>query len=167
VKGLNVNQSGNDMLKSELTINILLDLLFGRSSEPYAEMYNEGLIDPTFSYDYTQENGFGFAMIGGDTEHPDQLAERLHDIMFAAKENGNYLDAASLERVKKKKIGAFLRQLNSPEFIANQFTRYSFNEMNLFDVVPTIEKIQFEDVKKAAQQFFEEERFTTFQVLPK
>ncbi len=45
----------------------LLDLLFGKSSENYNQLYNEGLIDETFSYDYTQEQGFGFAMIGGDT----------------------------------------------------------------------------------------------------
>ena len=46
-----------------------------------------------------------------------------------------------LERAKRKKIGAFLRTINSPEYIANQFTRYAFNDMNLFDVVPTLEKI--------------------------
>ena len=39
------------------------------------KLYNEGLIDETFSFDYTQEQGFGFAMIGGDTEEPDKLAE--------------------------------------------------------------------------------------------
>ena len=37
-------------------------------------LYHEGLIDDTFSYDYTQEQGFGFAMIGGDTNNPDTLS---------------------------------------------------------------------------------------------
>ena len=41
-------------LKHELTINIILDILFGKSSENYDELYSEGLIDETFSYDYTK-----------------------------------------------------------------------------------------------------------------
>ncbi|WP_018660180.1 EF-P 5-aminopentanol modification-associated protein YfmH [Heyndrickxia acidiproducens] len=166
MKALHVNQSGSEMLKNELTVNLLLDLLFGRSSEAYNDLYNEGLIDPSFSFDYSQENGFGFAMAGGDTEHPDQLANRLHDIMFVGKQ-GKWLTEEGLERTKKKKIGSFLRQLNSPEFIANQFTRYAFHHMNLFDVVPALEDIRFSDLQQTAAEFFDEARFTVCQVLPK
>ena len=53
------------MQKYELSLNIILDLLFGKSSENYERLYSSGLIDETFSYDYSQEQGFGFAMIGG------------------------------------------------------------------------------------------------------
>ncbi|MGE6261195.1 EF-P 5-aminopentanol modification-associated protein YfmH [Heyndrickxia sporothermodurans] len=164
VKACDVNQNGKEMLKNELTINILLDMLFGKSSENYFQLYSEGLIDETFSYDYTQENGFGFSMVGGDTEQPDLLADKLQKIMLEAK-NGQHLTEAALERTKKKKIGGFLRQLNSPDFIANQFTRYSFNEMNLFDVVPSLEDITFSDLKKSAEQFFAEDRMTVCQVV--
>ncbi|WP_440706486.1 EF-P 5-aminopentanol modification-associated protein YfmH [Heyndrickxia oleronia] len=165
VKACDVAQSGKEMLKNELTINLLLDILFGKSSKSYYDLYNEGLIDETFSYDYTQEEGFGFSMVGGDTEKPDELSERIQSIMMEAK-SGKYLTEESLERTKKKKIGGFLRQLNSPDYIANQFTRYSFNEMNLFDVVPTLEEITYNDLKKSAEQFFEEDRFTVCQVVP-
>ena len=72
-----------------------------------------------------------------------------------------------LERVKKKKIGGFLRAVNSPEYIANQFTRYAFNEMNLFDVVPTLEQISVEDIEEIANTFFDEKFFTVCQVVPK
>ncbi|KQL55506.1 zinc protease [Heyndrickxia shackletonii] len=166
VKAKDVNLSGAEMLKQELTINVLLDMLFGKSSDNYYNLYNEGLIDETFSYDFTLESGFGFAMAGGDTDRPDELAERLKKVMMEAK-NGEHLTEDALDRTKKKKIGGFLRQLNSPEFIANQFTRYFFNGMNLFDVVPVLEDISFEDLKKAANEFIEEDRFTVCQVVPK
>jgi len=147
-------------------MNVLLDMLFGKSSENYYSLYNEGLIDETFSYDFTLESGFGFAMVGGDTDRPDELAERLQKVLMEAKD-GMHLTEEALDRTKKKKIGGFLRQLNSPEFIANQFTRYFFNGMNLFDVVPVLEDITFADLKKAANEFIEEERFTVCQVIPK
>ncbi|MCD4837384.1 insulinase family protein [Neobacillus sedimentimangrovi] len=165
IKGIHIQQSGEEMLKNELSMNILLELLFGKSSENYNQLYNEGLVDDTFSFDYTQEQGFGFAMVGGDTSDPDQLAKRLEKILFDAK-NSQAFTEEQLERTKKKKIGAFLRAINSPEYIANQFTRYTFNEMNLFDVVPCLEKITLNDVQKLAQEVISEERIAICQVIP-
>ncbi|AND39457.1 MULTISPECIES: EF-P 5-aminopentanol modification-associated protein YfmH [Cytobacillus] len=166
IKSSNANQSGKEMLKNELSLNVLLDILFGKSSEHYSSLYNEGLIDDTFSFDYTQEQGFGFAMVGGDTNDPDRLADTLQKMLLDAREKGA-ISQETLDRTKKKKIGAFLRAVNSPEYIANQFTRYAFNEMDLFDVVPTLESITLEDVENAAGHLISEERFTVCQVVPK
>ncbi|PWW27301.1 putative Zn-dependent peptidase [Cytobacillus oceanisediminis] len=166
VKSKNVNQTGKEMLKIELSVNVLLDILFGKSSDQYSSLYNDGLIDDTFSFDYTQEQGFGFAMVGGDTNDPDKLAEVLKKMLLDAREKGA-ISQETLDRTKKKKIGAFLRAVNSPEYIANQFTRYAFNEMDLFDVVPTLESITLDDVENAAGDLISEDRFTVCQVVPK
>ncbi|MCM3089661.1 MULTISPECIES: EF-P 5-aminopentanol modification-associated protein YfmH [unclassified Cytobacillus] len=166
IKSSTANQSGKEMLLNELSLNVLLDILFGKSSEHYSTLYNEGLIDDTFSYDYTQEQGFGFAMVGGDTNNPDRLAETLQKMLLDSREKGA-ISQETLDRTKKKKIGAFLRAVNSPEYIANQFTRYAFNDMDLFDVVPTLESITLEDVENAAGNLISEERFTVCQVVPK
>jgi predicted Zn-dependent peptidase len=159
-------QQGKEMLKQELSMNVFLDLLFGKSSAYYFDLYNEGLIDETFHYDYTQENGFGFVTVGGDTEKPDELSEKLKELLLNAKAESLFTEEG-LERTKKKKIGAFLRAVNSPEFIANQFTRYAFNEMDLFDVVPTLESLTYDDIQKVADTIISEERFTVCQVVPK
>jgi predicted Zn-dependent peptidase len=159
-------QQGKEMLRQELSMNVFLDLLFGKSSTYYFDLYNEGLIDETFHYDYTQENGFGFVTVGGDTEKPDELSDKLKELLLKAKAESLFTEEG-LERTKKKKIGAFLRAVNSPEFIANQFTRYAFNEMDLFDVVPTLESLTYDDIQKVAETIINEERFTVCQVVPK
>ena len=166
IKAANPTESGSEMLKNELSVNVLLDMLFGKSSDNYTELYSSGLIDDTFSYDYSQEQGFGFAMVGGDTNEPDVLASKLEAMLKEAK-SGQGLTAESLERTKKKKIGAFLRAVNSPEYIANQFTRYAFNDMNLFDVVPVLESLTMDDLNQAANRLISEDRFTVCQVVPK
>lgn len=166
IKAADPTESGKEMLKKELSINVMLDILFGKSSENYTELYGSGLIDDTFSYDYTEEQGFGFAMVGGDTNEPDVLASKLEAMLMDAKA-GRGLTVENLERTKKKKIGAFLRAVNSPEYIANQFTRYAFNEMDLFEVVPGLESLTLDDIKQAASKLIAEERFTVCQVVPK
>lgn len=166
IKANKVKQLGSEMLKNELSLNVMLELLFGKSSENYHQLYSAGLIDDTFSFDYSQEQGFGFALVGGDTPDPDQLAQTLKNMLLSAKQGGVFT-AESLERTKRKKIGTFLRAINSPEYIANQFTRYAFNDMNLFEIVPTLESITLDELESAAADFISEERFTVCQIVPK
>lgn len=166
IKATDVFQTGEQLLKRELATNIYLEMLFGKSSSLHEGLYEEGLIDQSFSYDYTQEQGFGFALIGGDTANPEKLTKSLLEILENSKK-GTGLSEESLQRTIKKKIGSFLRSLNSPEYIANQFTRYAFNEMNLFDVVPVLEKLTMEDIEQIANDLISEERTTVCEVLPK
>lgn len=164
IKAKNPHRSGEELLKYELSVNVLLDYLFGKSSSHYEKMYDEGLIDETFSYDYTEEGGFGFAIIGGDTEDPDRLTEEIQRVLLSFK--NEEIDKKQFERICKKKIGGFLQALNSPEFIANQFTRYAFNDMDLFRVVETLEALTTEDMTKVAEDLIDEKCFTVCQVVP-
>jgi len=143
-----------------------LDILFGKSSEMYEKLYAEGLIDQTFSYDYTQEKDFGFSMIGGDSSDPDRLAEEISNYLLTSRSELP-ISEDILSRTKKKKIGSFLRSLNSPEYIANSFTRYAFHDSSLFEIVPVLESITLQDVQEAAKQLIDEQRMTQFQVIPK
>lgn len=157
--------SGRDMLKHELSVQIALELIFGRTSNFYERIYDEGLIDESYAFDFTLENGFGFAMIGSDTTEPVALEQAIKAEL--AKYEGNAQFASNdLERIKRKKIGFFLRALNSIEFIANQFTRYSFNDMNLFDVLPVLEELTIEDLTTAFATVQGESQQTVFKVLP-
>lgn len=43
--------------------------------------------------------------------------------------------------------------MNSPEYIANEFTRYIFNEAILFDVLPTLESLNLSDITVQLEHF--------------
>ncbi|MFJ7735160.1 EF-P 5-aminopentanol modification-associated protein YfmH [Lysinibacillus sp. NPDC097287] len=165
LKAKETNLSGSAMLKHELAVQIGLELIFGRTSEFYTHVYDEGLIDETYAFDFTLEKGFGFAMIGSDTTEPDAL-EKAIKAELAKYESKSAFVTTDLERIKRKKIGFFLRALNSIEFIANQFTRYSFNDMNLFDVVPELESLTVEDITEAFKTIQGESQQTVFKILP-
>ncbi|AVK97946.1 insulinase family protein [Lysinibacillus sphaericus] len=165
LKAKDTNLSGREMLKHELSVQIALELIFGRTSSFYERVYDEGLIDESYAFDFTLEKGFGFALIGSDSTEPDALAKAIK-AELEKYEKGAQFASADLERIKRKKIGFFLRALNSIEFIANQFTRYSFNDMNLFDVVPVLEELTIEDLTKAFASIQGESQQTVFKVLP-
>lgn len=164
-KARETHLQGHEMLKQELAIQLALDLMYGRSSAFYEEMYEKGWIDESYSYDFSLEKGFGFAMVGSDTNHPVELENAIKTVMNES-EAALPFDAEKLERVKRRKIGFFLRAMNSIEFIANQFTRYKFNDMNLFDAVPVIEELTMEDVEQAMKSIQGITQQSTFTVKP-
>ncbi|OMP68657.1 EF-P 5-aminopentanol modification-associated protein YfmH [Domibacillus epiphyticus] len=160
------DKTGTEKLKEELAAGLLLEILFGKSAKFYEKSYNEGLIDDTFGFDYTGERGVSFAIVGGDTDEPEKLSERIKAQLMESKE-GQHITEESFSRARKKKIGALLRAFNSPEFIANQFTRYQFNGLNLFETVPVLEAMKMEDVISFARTMIQEEGFSSCFILPK
>ena len=157
--------SGEVMLKHELAVQIGLECLFGRASDFYTKVYEEGIIDESYSFDFSLENGYGFALVGSDTPNPEALVKAIKDLLANAEKNVLFT-TEDVERIKRKKIGFFLRALNSIEFIANQFTRYKFNDMNLFDAVPILEKLTVEDITEAFKTVQGESQQTVFTIMP-
>ncbi|MGJ9381473.1 peptidase M16 [Salipaludibacillus neizhouensis] len=152
IKDKNPNRSGEDLLRHELSLQLVLEMMFGQSSTNYQSLYEEGLIDDSFSFDYTAEQGFGFSVIGGDSNDPELLASRIEEMVKDFIEQP--IDQEAIDRIRKKKIGYFLKAMNSPEFIANQFTRYRFNDMDLFHVIPMLESLTLEQLKETMKEHF-------------
>ncbi len=165
LKAKETDLSGEAMLKHELSVQIALECLFGRASTFYTDIYDNGLIDESYGYDFSLEKGYGFAMIGSDTEQPEKLVSAIKEKLAQA-ESENVFTKKDIERIKRKKIGFFLRALNSLEFIANQFTRYKFNDMNLFDAVPVLETLTVEDITEAFKTVQGIDQQTVFTILP-
>ena len=63
LKGLDeVPTTGRDLMKYQITVNLLLQLLFGNTSQNYLALYDEGLLDDSFSYDFNLDRSFHFAV---------------------------------------------------------------------------------------------------------
>lgn len=95
-------------------------------------------------------------MLGGDTKDPDRLMERIREQLDEALSNG--IRAEDFERSRRKKIGGFLRMLNSPEAIANQFTNYKLKGCDLFDVLPIYESLTLDQANERLRDHVRWER---------
>jgi predicted Zn-dependent peptidase len=142
--------TGKELLKRECETKLLLDLLFGGSTDLYQKLYDENLISDNFGHDYTCHKGYGFSVIGGDTRDPDLLLSRIEEELQPVLAGG--VDPEHFERGKRKKIGSFLRMLNSPEAIANEFTKYRFRDSDLFDILPIYEAMSVNDVNRRLKE---------------
>lgn len=143
--------TGKEFIKIEQSSRILLEVILGKGSDLYERLLEQGLINEDFSSDYQSENSYAFSLFGGTSKNPESLIAILNEEIYNLKKNG--IDQNAFLRVKRRKIGDFLRKLNSPEFIANQFTRYIFNDANLFDILSVTEQLESTDVNERLEHF--------------
>ena len=139
--------------------------MFGSSSSYYEEMLDKGYINDTFSYETNCEVSFGFSIVGGDTRYPDKLASSLKEKVLSIP--NMMFDESEFKRIKNKKVGRFLSALNSVEFIANQFTQYAFNGVQLFSILDILDELTIEDLQQLVKEYFVEDRLSVFKLLPK
>jgi predicted Zn-dependent peptidase len=150
--------TGEALLKRELATKLLLDIVFGSSSALYQKLYDSGMITENFDCDYSSERDYAYSILGGDTPDPEKLVETIKQELLTLQQTG--IEADDFERSKRKKIGHYLRSLNSVEFIANQFTSYKFNGNELFSVVPLLESITREEVEERLKQHFQPQQMS-------
>ncbi|MBU0371763.1 hypothetical protein KN506_19215, partial [Acinetobacter baumannii] len=130
-------------------MTLFFELLFGEETDFYQMLLNEELIDETFGYQFVLEPTYSFSMITSATQQPDKLKKLLLDELEA--KQGNLTDTEAFNLLKKQFIGEFISGLNSPEYIANQYTKLYFEGVSLFDLLDIVESITLESVNETAQ----------------
>lgn len=141
--------TGEAAVRRDLTTKLMLDLLLGSSTALYQKLYDADLISDSFGHEFNSSPQYAFSAIGGDTKDPDLLLQRIKEEVNLLLESG--FAEKDFERARKKKIGGYLRMLNSPESIAHEFTRYQFRGGDLFEVLPVYESITLDEVNKRLQ----------------
>lgn len=155
---------GKDLLKYEIALEIIFDYLFSKSSDNYQQLLDEELINNTAGYELSMEYSFGFFIFSSDTNKPEELKNKLVNILLNAR--NLEIPESDFNRIKNKILGSTLKSLNSPEAIANSFTRFKFNNMNLFDAIKEYEMLTLDDIK-GVLDFFDEKAITTNIIMPK
>ena len=157
--------SPKELLKIDLALDVLLEMLFGSSSDYHEQILNAELANDSFGFEASHEPDASFCLVGGDSNHPDELATSIKEKLLSTADID--LNKDEFLRIKRKKTGQFLSALNSVEFIANRFTEYAFNGLSLFDVVEVLEDLQATDVETVARDYFKNDRLTVFKIMPK
>ena len=134
--------SGADLLRREIVANIMWNALVGRSSELFARLYEQGLINNRFQAHYSAGLTFGFSSLGGETPDPDRLEAELEEALVKLP-----LTEKDLERQKRRELGEYVSLFQNLEELAYVYNHLTFRGTNLFELPDAIESIRLEDVE--------------------
>ncbi|MGI6547281.1 MAG: EF-P 5-aminopentanol modification-associated protein YfmH [Bacillota bacterium] len=132
-------------LRREIVTGILLEMLFGKSSQLYATLYEQGLIDQRFSAHYMNGATFALSVLGGETRDPERLIELVTGGIAAA-QTSDGLDIKDFARVRNKTTGELLHLLNRLDEVAYLFNDYHFRGTSLFVYPEVLASVTLKEV---------------------
>jgi predicted Zn-dependent peptidase len=164
-KETELSNDGREVERREIATTLVLELLFGRSSKTYERLYAAGLIDESFSAQYSGEFDFGFAAIGGDTDEPERLEQELLDAASEFARQGP--DPTDLDRIRRMSVGRFAGQFNSTESVALGFASTSMRDLTPFDSLELLRSITPEEVHARGRTLLDASRCARSILVPR
>lgn len=156
--------TGSELLKRELTTDIIIEALFGRSSNFYMELYNEGLIDPGFGGEAELEKRYGFTLIGGESKDPEAVYKRIKAEIKKAQQTG--IDSEKIERARRIAKAAAIKLFNSIEGMGNSFIRLLMKGINPLEYAQAADSITKADVDERLKEHFDTDNSVLSTIVP-
>ncbi|HLO03533.1 MAG TPA: pitrilysin family protein [Symbiobacteriaceae bacterium] len=158
-------KTGRELLAHDLLTAMAVDVVAGRSSPLYTELYEAGLIDQRFGFEYSCDETWAYSYFAGMTRDPEALHERLSAGIQQAVDQG--LSPEAFERIKRKTIGRMVGMMNDLDSIAWLFIDSYFKEMDVFDLIPVASELTVEQANQRLREHFRPEQAAVSLIKPK
>ena len=145
-----------ERVRKHIAIEILLNMIIGKSSKLYKELYDEGLLFAVPSLDYEFARGYAHVLITGQSTEPEKVYEKFKKTVVEMK--ASPIDNKEFDRIKKRIYGDYVKEYNDVENIARMFLADYFKEINSFDYLEEISTINEQYVEQILNQVFDDKK---------
>ena len=154
-----------NLVKRHIAIEIILNMLIGKSSELYKKLYEENILLSEPNFDYEFNNEYAHVTIYGQSKNPRRIYEEITKQVEKYIKNG--LDEEHFKRIKKKIYGDYAIEYNSVADIARMFLADKMKGINSFDYIEEFNTVTKEYTEGILKEVFNEKNEILSIVNPK
>lgn len=154
-----------NLVKRHIAIEIILNMLIGKSSELYKKLYEENILLSEPNFDYEFNNEYAHVTIYGQSKNPRKIYEKITKQVEKYIKNG--LDEEHFKRIKKKIYGDYAIEYNSVADIARMFLADKMKGINSFDYIEEFNTVTKEYTEGILKEVFNEKNEILSIVNPK
>ena len=145
-----------ERVRKHIAIEILLNMIIGKSSELYKELYDEGILFSVPSLDYEFAKDYAHVLITGQSTEPEKVYEQFKNKVLEMKKNS--LDTEAFNRIKKRIYGEYVKEYNDTSDIARMFLADFFKGINSFDYLEEIVTINEQYAEQILKEVFDDKK---------
>lgn len=151
-----LKENREQIVAKHIAIEIILNMIIGKSSELYKELYENGdlLAEPSLDYEFSDE--YAHIIISGQSKAPEKIQEKIKEVVRKYKEKG--LDSEHFNRIKKKIYGDYVVEYNSVSDIARMFLADKMKKINSFDYIEEYNTVTKEYTEEVLKNVFKEDK---------
>lgn len=149
------NDLTSNKIKKDLVIDMLGTIIFGKSSEVFKNLYEDGKLLSAPSIDYEFSKTYAHVMIQFQTNSVDDVTKEILRKIEETKKNG--IREEDFQRAKKKIYGEIVKDYNEVSNIATAIVSDYFKNINTLDYFNAINEIDKEYAEKILNELFIED----------
>ena len=145
-----------ERVKKHIAIEILLNMIIGKSSKLYKELYDKEILFSAPSLDYEFSRGYAHVLITGQSKNPKEVFESFKKEVEKMKQNN--IDTKEFNRIRKRIYGEYIKEYNDVSDIARMFLSDFFKGINSFEYLEEVINISKEYVEKILKDVFVDDK---------
>ena len=145
-----------EIVKKHISIEILLNLIIGSSSDLYKKLYDMGNSFTVPGIEYEFDKTYAHILITGQSKDPEELFNLFKKTVKEMKENG--VNQEDFERIRKMIYGEYVKEYNEVSDISRMFLADYFKGINSFDYIEEINTINVEYLEQVLKNVFDEKK---------
>lgn len=153
-----------DKVKVSLSLEIILEILFGTSSEGYKELYEKGLIFENVSAVYEYARDYAHILIQGKTNNLKETKKIIEEKIEKYKNNG--ISDDEFERAKRKIYGQYVREYNDVSIISIMSISNYFRKIKPFENIENYNLVTKEYVETTLKEVLKKEKMVESYIIP-
>lgn len=135
----------NALIRDEIGASLLLDILFGKSSAFFSEVYKDGLVDE-LSAAYESWPDYAYASVAAQTTRPEELAARVQEEVDRLRKNG--VSEEDFARAKRASVGRFYTLFDSFDTVGEMHVHLQDIGLDVFSYGRALAAIEIGDVNR-------------------
>ena len=152
-KDNDIGYDGEKLLKKIIETEIIIKMIFSKSSPLYEKLYNDGLITPNFGAEFSPQKDYAYTAIEGESKDPKKVYDIIIEYIDTLHKNGISRD--DFIRAKKAVWGDYIRSYNDIEGFSHSFLTDSFLNINYFNYYDVYKNVNFDDAVKRFNEHFD------------
>ena len=145
-----------NMIRREIGLKILCNIILGKSSDLYKKVYEKGLVSSEFGWEYEYARNYAHLIIQGQSINPEEVIKEIKNEIDYYIQKG--IADEDFERVKRKIYGEFVKDYNDVSTIGNMILSSYFKNINIFDYFEEFETIDKKYVEELLKEVFCEDK---------
>lgn len=152
IEGMNNKE---EIVKKHIAIEILLNMIIGKSSDLYKELYENGDLfgEPDLDYEFSDE--YAHILISGQSKNPNIVKQKMEELVEEYKANG--LNEEHFNRIRKKVYGDYVVEYNNVGDIARMFLADKMKGINSFDYIENYNSVTKDFTEEILKNVFKKE----------
>jgi predicted Zn-dependent peptidase len=151
-------------LMRELENEIIMEALFGKGSDLFNELYESGVLSGPLDLDFSSAPHYGHALIGTETEKPDDLIAEIEKTLRRVRKDG--LDPRLFEESRRRIAGSFIQTFDHMERLVNAFVSTYHRGFLFFDYDTALREVCLSGVRDRLCEFWVPEGYSVSLIRP-